>query len=79
MTTVRINYFRNSRQIQAPSIDCFLDQEDFDLIKRATRKFLETVPLGSRGNINWASFEILQPDGKFFETKEMFKERIKIR
>ena len=79
MTTIKINYFQNSRQIQAPSIDCFFDVEDFELIKRTTRRFLESVPLGRRGNVNWASFEILQPDGKFFETKEMFKERIKIR
>lgn len=78
MTTVRINYFQNSRQIQASSIDCFFDNEDFESIKRTTRKFLESFPLGHRGNVNWASFEILQPDGSYFETTEMYKERIRI-
>lgn len=78
MTTVRIDYYQNSRQINEPSIDCFFDEEDFQLIKRSTKRLLESYP-SVKGKTYWASFSVLNPaTGSYVETEEMFKERIKI-
>ena len=77
MTTVKIDYFQNSRQINEPSIDCFFDDQEFEFIKRGVKRQLESYP-PVRGKIYWASFSILDPSGKYVETVEMFKQRIKI-
>jgi hypothetical protein len=77
MTTIRIDFFQNSRQINEPRIDAFFDRQDFDFIKRQIKRELESYPK-VQGKVHWASFSVLQPDGKYTETEEMFKERIKI-
>lgn len=77
MTTVRIDFYQNSRQINEPRIDAFFDRQDFDFIKRQIKRELESYP-PVRGKVYWASFSVLQENGKYDETEEMFKERIKI-
>lgn len=76
MTTIKIDFFLNARQIDESRIDAFFDRQDFDFIKRQIRRELETYPK-VQGKVYWASFSVLT-DGKYVETKEMFKERIKI-
>ena len=76
MFTIRIDFFQNSRQINEPRIDCFFDQQDLDFIKRQIERELKSYPK-VQGKVYWASFSILQ-DGKYVETEEMFKQRIKI-
>jgi len=77
MTTIRIDFYLNSRQINEPRIDAFFDRQDFDFIKRQIKRELESYPK-VQGKVYWSSFSVLQPDGKYDETVEMFKERIKI-
>lgn len=78
MTTVKIDYFQNSRQINEPNIDCFFDQQEFEFIKRTVKRQLESYP-PVKGKVYWASFSVLnEATGKYEETEAMFKQRIKI-
>jgi hypothetical protein len=78
MTTVKIQVFQNSREINEPSIDCFFDQQEFEFIKRTVKRQLESYP-PIKGKVYWASFSVLnEKTGKYEETEEMFKQRIKI-